>query len=283
MKDNLDKLYNDMLEEKVRPLNVPKSASGNGQTGGLTPGDLPADTGSTTAQQSGTGASKVSLKTPEEADSKLSPYKPKKSKKKSKKGNVMEKHKSFMELFDQVMVNEAEDIESPEYNDEMGDFPQRSGEGPLPDEGDEEMGGEMSEGEIYQQLSDLFSQLAELKGGAPAEDEEFGEEEGMGPEGAPPDEYGQGGMPQQESTIAEMRSAPVPSKCTANSRKRMMPTSLSGKGVRVSSKKKKTGSSRQRTGVPEGGPKTTRMDKSKFKVKGSGPAHTANNASALED
>ena len=70
----------------------------------------------------------------------------------------VEPKKSFMDLFDQVMVNEeGEDIESPAYDDESGDFPETEGEVPVEGE-------EMGEGEIYSQLSDLFGQLAGLKG-----------------------------------------------------------------------------------------------------------------------
>jgi hypothetical protein len=273
-KDIIAGLYDQIITENITPLAV---KGGDGTK----PGDLPSDAASTTETQKGTGSENAkNITAPEEAEEKLNPVKKDKgtTKTASKKQvtaikDSVEPKKSFMDLFDQVMVKEEGDgIEGSAYDDEQGDFPEPEGEVPVEDEGEE-----LGEGEIYSQLSDLFSQLAGIKGAGMGEEEEgLPPEEGM--EGMPEsvDEYG--------NPIEEMKSEPEPKEFSGNSSERQLPTKLAGKGVRASSRKAAAkGSDKKRTGELEDGPEGFKHDKSKFKVKGTGSAHKGANASFLED
>lgn len=277
-KDIIAGLYDQIITENITPLAV---KGGDGTK----PGDLPSDAASTTEVQKGTGSENAkNITAPEEAEEKLNPVKKDKgtTKTASKKQvtaikDSVQPKKSFMDLFDQVMVNEEGDgIESSSYDDDQGDFPEPEGEVPV--EGEVE-GEELGEGEIYSQLSDLFGKLADIKGAGLGEDEE-----GLAPE------EGMEGMPTPESVdaygnpIEEMRSEPEPKEFSGNSSERQLPTKLAGKGVRASSGKAATkGSDKKRTGELEDAPEGFKHDKSKFKVKGTGSAHKAANASFLED
>ena len=276
-RDQIRSLYENIIEEQLTPLAVQQSAKGDGETGGLKPDDLPADAASTTELQKGRGAEAADTKAPEEAEEKLSPVnKNKGTDKVAKKKQVttikdsVEPTKSFMDLFDQVMVKEeGEDIESPAYNDDQGDFPETENEAPVE--------GEMDEGAIYSQLADLFSQLASIKG------DELGGE--MGAEGEMEEP-----VPSAESVdedgnpIEEMKSEPEPKELNADIKQRQLPTKLAGKGVTKGSSKKAAskGSDKKRTGELEDGPEGMKHDKSKFAVDGDGPIHKAKNASFLE-
>ena len=181
-KDKIANLYEKLIEEKITPLAVQSNATGAGETGGLKPGDLPADAASTTEVQKGTGAENAKdIPSPEEADAKLSPVsKNKGTNKTATKKTVTESDapkKSFMDLFNFAMINE-DDIESDAYDDEAGDFPEPEENVPVEDEMEEDL----DEGEIYSQLSDLFGKLASIKGAEltgdegmePSPDEELG-------------------------------------------------------------------------------------------------------------
>ncbi len=276
-KQNMENLYEQLIEEQMTPLAV---KGGDGTK----PGELPSDTASTTETQNGTGAENApDVKTPEEAEEKLSPVsKDKGTTKTASKKEVtaikdsVETKKSFMDLFDSVMIKEEEGdaIDGNGYDDSDGDFP------PKPeDEVPVEDG--MEEGEIYSQLSDLFGKLAEVKG--------FGAEEEMGmDEEMPPDmseevpggeSYHQDGTP-----VEEMKSEPEPKELVANSSERQLPTKLAGKGVTKGATKKAAlkGNDKKRTGELEEGPEGFKHDKSKFTVQGQGPAHKGKNASYLE-
>jgi len=277
-RDMIRGLYDKVIEEQITPLAVQKNATGDGETGGLTPDELPADTASTTEVQKGTGAENAKgVDSPEEAEEKLSPVKADKgTKKTAKKKEVtaikdsVEPKKSFMDLFDQVMIKEEGEIEDPAYDDEAGDFPE-------PEE-EEEVPTEMDEGEIYSKLADLFGQLAEVKGyGAEDMGAEAPVEDEMG--GIAPESVDADGNP-----IEEMKSEPEPKELVADAEERMVPTKLAGKGVVKGATKKAAikGNDKKRTGELEDGPEGLKHDKSKFAVKGEGPAHKAKNASFLE-
>jgi hypothetical protein len=278
-KDIIAGLYDQIITENITPLAV---KGGDGTK----PGDLPSDAASTTETQKGTGSENAkNITAPEEAEEKLNPVKKDKgtTKTASKKQvtaikDSVQPRKSFMELFDQVMVKEEGDgIEDSGYDDEQGDFPEPEGEVPV--EGEVE---ELGEGEIYSQLSDLFSQLAGIKGAGMGEEEDLESEDGMeemeGMEGMPEsfDRYG--------NPIQEMRNEPEPREFSGNHSERQLPNKLAGNGVRPSSGKAATkGSDKKRTGELEDAPAGFRHDKSKFRVKGTGSAHKAANASFLED
>lgn len=291
-RDNIRSLYEQLINENITPLAVKKSANGEGETGGLTPDELPSDAASTTEMQKGTGAENAKdVPAREEAGEDLSPVKKDKGTMKTAKQkkvtsikDSVEPRKSFMDLFDQVMVKEEEgDIESPAYNDEEGDFPETEEEIPAEEEGMDD------EGEIYSQLSDLFGRLAEIKGAGMAGE---GDMEGLEDEmGGMEDEMGN--MPptaRQESVrargkaISEMRSEPEPRELSANSSERQLPTKLAGKGVTKGSSKKAAmkGNDKKRTGELEDAPEGFKHDKSKYAVKGEGPIHKAKNASFTE-
>ena len=287
-RDNIRDLYDEIVEEAITPLAVQKSATGEGETGGLQPDELPADAASTTEVQKGTGPEAAKdVEHAEEAEEKLSPVKADKGTKKtatSKKVTAIkdsvEPRKSFMDLFDQVMVNEegGADIESPskdEWDEAGGDFPEG---GP---EVEDEVGAQMSEGEIYAQLSDLFGQLAEVKGSEVGG--EMDAEADMDAEAGMEDEMP---APAAESvkTIDEMKSEPEPKEDHSNSSERQLPTKLAGKGVTKGATKKAhiKGNDKKRTGELEDAPEGMKHDKSKYAVKGEGPAHKAKNASFLE-
>jgi hypothetical protein len=264
--DEIARLYERVIEEQMTPLAVKKTAKGDGETGALEPGELPADAASTTEVQSGTGAENAKdVEAAEEAPEDISPVKKDKgTMKTATKKTVTEAEaprKSFTDLFDQVMISEeGEDIESPEYDDDLGDFPE--------DEEDVETEGPVDEGEIFSQLADLFSQLASIRG---AGEESYDEE----PEGELDD--------MEEPPIGEAKSEPEPKVLQANSSERQLPTKLAGKGVKKGSSKAKTGEGgRKRTGELEDAPEGFRHDKSKYAVNGEGPIHKAKNASFLE-
>jgi len=282
-KDKIANLYVKLVEEKMTPLAVQSNATGAGETGGLKPGDLPADAASTTEVQKGTGAENAKdITSPEEADAKLSPVsKNKGTNKTATKKTVTESDapkKSFMDLFNFAMINE-DDIESDGYDDDAGDFPEP--EETVPVEG--EMEEELDEGEIYSQLSELFGKLASIKGA------ELTGDEGMEP--SPDEELGMDAnddipISTEESVnpIKEMKSQPEPEEFNSNISQLQAPRPLAGKGVKVSSKKAAIkGSDKKRTGELETGPEGLKHDKSKFAVKGDGSAHKANNASFVED
>jgi hypothetical protein len=270
-KDNMASLYETIIEEQMTPLAVQSSATSDGEAGGLTPDELPADAASTTEVQKGTGAENAKdVDAPEEAEEKLSPVsKNKGTEKTAKKKTVTESDvpkKSFMDLFDQVMVKEAEGdegIESAGYDDAAGDFPETEGEVPVEGE-------ELGEGEIYAQLSDLFGQLAEVKGFAGAVEDEV--------EGDMGEEYGEeGAVPESvEEPIGEAKSEPEPKEFSGNTTERQLPTKLAGKGVEKKAPKKAAvkGNDKKRTGELEDGPEGFKHDKSKFAVRGDGPIHT---------
>lgn len=292
-RDSIRGLYDSLIQENITPLGVKKSATGDGETGGLEPGDLPADTASTTEVQKATGSENAKdVKSPEEAEKKLNPVKKDKGtnvkatkKKVTSIKDSTEPRKSFMDLFDQVMVKEEEgDIEDPSWDAEAGDFPEPEGE-----MGDEEgLGEEMSEGEIYSQLADLFGQLASIKGadlGGMEDDLGVEDEMAMG------DEMGEGvPAPAAESVkrkgkpIREFRSEPEPKEFSGDVKKRQLPTKLADKGVTKGPSKKAAvkGNDKKRTGELESGPEGFKHDKSKYAVKGDGPVHTAKNSSFLE-
>lgn len=280
-KDKIANLYEQIIEEQMTPLAV---AGGDGTK----PGDLPADAASTTETQTGTGAENAKdVKAPEEAEEKLSPVKKDKgtTKTATKKEvtaikDSVEPKKSFMDLFNQVVVTEEDGaIDGEGYDDDAGDFPVPEEEVPVEGEG------ELSEGEIYSQLSDLFSQLASIKGGDMGmEDEMDGEMDGeMGPDMSEEIPGGES-VRARGRAIEEMKSEPEPKELVANSSERQLPTSLAGKGVKKPGSKKAAtkGNDKKRTGELEDGPEGFKHDKSKFKVDGSGPVHGAANASFLE-
>lgn len=215
-KEQIGSLYYQMIQEKLTPLAVEPNAKSDGESGGLKPGELPADTKSTGEIQKGTGAENVkNVETPEEADEKINPVKKDKgTNKTATKKTVTEADvpkKSFETLYNSVMLKE-DDIESDSYDDETGDFPEPADN--IPADGEEGMeGAEMGEGEIYSQLSDLFGQLASLKGAElePEVDPEMGNEEpDMGMEGETDATANAGGgmgesTEEELNTLIEMR------------------------------------------------------------------------------
>lgn len=289
-RDNIRGLYDKLIEEGMAPLAVKSSAKGDGETGGLEPSDLPADTASTTEVQKGTGAesAKKNVETPEEAEEKLSPVSKNKGTDKVAKKKVVtaikdsvEPRKSFIDLYDQVMIKEEGEIEDPEYNDEAGDFPEPEGEVPLEGEAEAEAGTEMDEGEIYSQLSELFAQLASIKGaeigaevGAEAGAEEAGMEDGEMPEAAE-------SVNKDGNTIKEMKSEPEPKEDTSDISARQLPVKLAGKGVDKKAPKKVAikGNDKKRTGELEDAPEGYKHDKGMMAVKGDGPAHNVRKGS----
>lgn len=290
-KDIMANLYDRIIVEQMTPLAVKSSAKGDGETGGLEPGDLPADASSTTEVQKGTGAGCAkNVKAPEEAEEKLNPVnKNKGTDKTATKKQVtaikdsVEPRKSFMDLYTSVIKEEGEtDIESPAYSDEDGDFPETEGE--IEPDADAGMGGE-GEGEIYAQLSDLFAKLAEIKGaalgGVETGEEDLGAGDELGTDDMPPAAEG---VRRSGRTIEEMKSEPEPREFNADIKARQLPTKLAGKGVVKCSDKKAAvkGNDKSRTGELEDGPEGMKHDKSKYSVKGDGPIHKAKNASFLE-
>jgi len=315
-KDRMANLYGNIIEEQMAPLAVKSNAKGDGKTGGLEPGELPADTASTTEIQKGTGAENAKgIKTPEEGEEKINPVKKDKgTTKTATKKTVTESDgpkASFMDLYNQVIKEEGEDIESASYDDDVGDFPEPEGE--VSPEGEGE--GEMGEGEIYTQLADLFGRLASIKGG------DLGGEDEMGaPEdemGAPEDGMGENVPEESVSTLMDKRlrlaenvmrnpsryhrfqveharriirdtleeavSEPEPAELHSDISLLQLPRKLAGKGVtKGSSKAVAKGTDKDRTGELETGPEGFKHDKSKFAVAGKGPIHSAKNASFLE-
>jgi len=282
-RDMMRSLYDTMINEAATPLAV------KGSGAAVKTGDLE---GPTTEVQKKTGAENAKdVKAPEEAGEKLSPVnKDKGTTVTAKKKEVtaikdsVEPRKSFMDLFDQVMVREEDgDLES--IPAEEDDFPEPEGE-VEPEMGDE---GEMDEGEIYSQLADLFGKLASMKGAGMGgmEDEMGGDEMGDEMGG---DEMGDMPAPSVESVrrrgtpIREMKSEPEPKPFSGNSTERQLPTKLAAKGVVKGPTKTAAvkGNDKKRTGELEDAGDGLKHDKSKYAVQGDGPIHKAKNASFLE-
>jgi len=284
-KDVIGALYDSIIEEQLTPLAV------NGGDG-TKPGDLPSDTSSPTETQKGTGAENAKgIKAPEEGEEKLSPVKKDKGTKKtaSKRqvttiNDSTQPRKTFMELFDQVMIKEDDEgIESPDFNDDDGDFPETEEDIPSDRDSDRE---EMSEGDIYSQLSTLFGQLANIKGDGFNDDLDDGMDNDLDDldddldDEVPPTES----VRRRGHTISEMKSEPEPKELGGSISNLQAPRKLGGKGVKVSTGKAASrGSDKRHTGELEAGPEGMRHDKSKFTVKGTGSAHKGNNASFVED
>jgi hypothetical protein len=220
----------------------------------------------------------------EEAPADLSPAKDFSAKagKPAKKvtGESTQMKKSFMDLYDEAMVvteAEAPAVEDPQaWDDSQGDFAGTPGGEPGGEPGAEEAGVGGSEGELYAQLADIFSQLAEIKGAgvAGAEGEEGAPEAGA--EELPP--------PTGESVVAEMKSEPEPKEFPGEISKLQLPRSLAGKGVEKKEPKKAAskGNDKDKTGKLEDAPAGFHHDKGMMKVKGDGPIHKGGNASFVE-
>jgi len=267
----LTEAYEGMYSEEKKPMTV-KGAGPAVKTGDIEKGK---------EKQKGQGTESPEVKKAaaksEEAPADLSPAKDfsAQASKPAKKvtGESTQMKKSFMDLFDEAMtITEAEApaIEDPNAFDEgEGDF---AAAGPEGAEGGEAAGGE---GEIYAQLADLFSQLAEIKGaGAGAE---AAPEAGLeGDAGMPP--------PTGESVVAEMKSEPEPKEFSGDISK-LQKGSLGRSGVKVAGAKKAAskGNDKEKTGKLEDAPKGfTPADKGMMKVSGSGPQHKGGDSSFLE-
>lgn len=208
------------------------------------------------------------VKKADEAPKSLSPV----SKKKLNKENVDMNNankSSFQDLYNQV-INEAEDLESPAYSDETGDFPPAEGEiGP---EGDVAPGTEdQPEGEMddYSKMADLFSQMAEIFLKLSGKSMDLPAEEG----------------PAEEAPMGEAVSEPAPKPFNANIKQLQAPKKLGGVGVKtVKGKADTSAGAKKRTGEMDKAPTGVKPgDKSFMKVGGSGPAASAKNASMLEN
>jgi len=269
--NSLEAAYSSIVTEAAdkKGMTVKKTATGKGQTAGLVPGDLPADTKSAQEIQPGTGTDSKSvkgIKNPVKHETNV----------KSGKIETMktEAKKSFIEMYNEVMVNEvAPDIGGPEFDQDKGDFPKADGEeGMDADMPTEEIPGESAEGDTFGQLADLFAQISDIfrtmteEGGATEDQVGMDEPAGdMPPEGAP---------------VGEAVSQPEPKEFNPSISGFQAPRKLAGKGVQTapSSKASVKGNDKQKTGELEDAPKG---EKKSMKVDGSGAAHKAG-ASAFE-
>lgn len=175
---------------------------------------------------------------------------------------------TFQDLYDKVMISEeGEDLESAEYNDEMGDFPTGQDDEGLGDEMGEE--GEdpfVQLANLFSQAADLFSQMSDSEADMAA-----GEEDMM-------DEPIQGEGPMGEAT-----SEPEPKIAPDNTAKLKLPRKLAGTGVNVVKKKAKGEISGKHDGSLQAAPKGFQPgNKGMMKVNGTGAENKAKNASAFE-
>ena len=236
------------FKKKKKKINEKSSmTAGDGKTG-----DLEGPTKGT-IKKSGP-AEADGFKKADEAPAGLSPV---------KKKNVKEStNMTFEDLYKKVL--EEQDIESPDYNDEMGEFPSDSDQEIGADMGDE-ADVDMDEGSIYSQLADLFSKLAEMKGA------------GAGAEMDMEDEMG------QEPGLGEAVSEPEPKELKGSVTNLQAPCKLGRDGYKVVKKKASASAGTgERDGELKPAPKGPTPGKSPMTVGGSSPAASGKNASFLE-
>lgn len=249
MKDKLTELYEGVVNE---------ATSGMAVAGATNPGDLDGPT----KELKGDGPDKAGVDSPEESSQFSSVKKNvasnqgKSGKKVSKvqKESKMQDKKSFMELYNEVVV-EA-DIESDSYDDDMGDFPAPSDE--LGDEEAIEGEGEESKADLFSQLSEIYAKLAEMEGGMGDMEMDAGAEDmdmGMDAEGA----------------MGEAVSEPEPKEFNPPVSKLQAPRKLAGPGVKTKKGKASGAIKGKRDGSLENAPSGTPVGGSN-KVGGSGPA-----------
>ena len=259
--DGLLSAYTNVLEEGREPKTSKVIQEKNEmKIGTIKQGDLEGPAEGVSPKKSGP-ADADGFEQAVEAPKEFSPAAKKNSSKKkklNKESNIM----SFDDLYKSVIVNE-EDLESAEYDDEMGDFPPAEGE--MADEGEER-----SAGDILGEVIGLLQELQDTLGGGSDLDMEDDLE-------AP--------MQDEDPTFGEATSEPEPKEFNANISQLQAPRSLGGQGVRVSQKKAKSSTiSKKHSGDLETAPKGfTPGNKGMMKVSGTGPAIAAKNASAFED
>jgi hypothetical protein len=264
--------YTKMIKESVAPLKVAGTDKMEGELDGAG------------KKQPNVGAESPEAKKAkkEEADKRLSPTgKVTSNAKPGKKVTKIQDStmkKSFMDLYNEVIVEEVPGKDIEDMPDE--DFPPAEGE-LGPEEGGEE-GMEAAEGDTFSQLADLFSQASELFRQMSTEHSGGGAD--MGEEMPPESDETLAG----ESTVVEMKNEPEPKELSdkeANFSNHQYPNKLRRDGVKTSPQKKAAvkGNDKKRTGELEGAPEGMEPNKKDMTVKGSGSAHKAKNASFVED
>jgi len=263
MRDELTTQYEQMITE-ARDAAKGSIKKQSMTAGTIKQGELDGPTKEIGPKGSGPEAADGSKKA-EEAPKNINPVD---KKKKVKESTTMPQ--SFHELYNKVILKEVDDLESPEYNDNIGDFPAGEGEIPSIEDGDE-----MAEGDKFAQAADLFSQLADL----------FREmSPGTDTEEIPGDET-LGGEPEVAPAMGEAVSEPAPKEFKGNIKQFQAPNKLGISGVKTSKGKANTSAgAKKRTGEMGVAPTGVKPgDKSFMKVGGSGPAASGKNASMLED
>jgi len=275
MNDKLADLYTTMISEAKQPTMT---------VGNMKMGDLPGQKPGVFPPKSGPDAPGAkTMQKAVEAPVEFSPVKGKKQKEVKESTNMS---KSFQELYDNV-INEK-DIESPDYNEEIQDFPPTAGE-EVPGEevpGEEDLEGGM-EGErdvasIVEDIKGLLDELVIAVGGSPAG--EMGPEDEMGAEEGEP--QFKESVKAEGKTIKEMKSEPEPKDFKAPISSLQLPgRKLGGTGVKVPHKKMVIAAGgKKHTGEPEAAPKGfTPGDKGMMKVGGTGPAVNGKDTSAFEE
>jgi len=263
-KDELAEAYSSIYVEKNKTVLEEADTNKKMTVGKQKSGD---ELEGPTKQLDGTGPDSADFDKAVEAPKSISPAgkTSKTSKKSTTKVNEEStdmSRKTFEELYNTVMVSE-EDLESAEYNDEMGDFP------PSGDEGMEgEMGEERDAPSILGEIKDLLSELISVMGGG----EEMDVDVDMDMD------------PAEEGGFGEATSEPEPRPLTTTVSQLQLPSrKLGGPGTTVV-KKKASGAAatKKHNGELEAAPAGFKHDKSKMKVDGSGAAVQGNNQSAFE-
>lgn len=290
MKDSLAELYEQKILTEASNLKTGMTVPGKGPAAQGKSAELEGDTKKVGPKGSGPEAADVDKA--EEAPKELNPGKDKISTKPSTQKKVTQEKtemikKSFMELYDQVMVKEA-DVEDPSlgYNDEQGDFPPAGAEGDVAPEDTsdgEDIVGESDPATILNDIKDKIDELIAALGGG-TEEEIPGEEipgeadaSQVQPQVAPESVQHKG------KPMGEAKNEPEPKEFNANITE-LQKRKLGGKGVKTNTgKASETGiSSKDRSGKMDNAPKGTPIGGT-MKVGGTGPAANAKNASALED
>jgi len=274
MKDGLADVYSTIITEnaKKQSMTVGKIKNGDeleGPTKKVIPNSGP--------------ESVKNLQKAEEAPEGLNPVK------KGKK--IKETTMSFADLYNKVMLKE-EDIESSEFNQDIGDFPADASEAPGAEADQGDLAEPETEGEVeskealFRQLADVFTKLADLETSeleeVPMDEvpeagaDQVGSETPMTQDAAP-----QQGM---KAPVGEAVSAPEPKEFKANISQFQAPNKLGRTGVKVFKRKvATTGNSQKKDGTIKDAPKGFKPgDKGMMKVGGSGAAQEGKNASALE-